>query len=250
MVFKNLSVLVLWTKVASVLEGLRVGGISQCPKWYQFLLFSGGIGQVSSAVVRAVTRWLQDSQASELFQMREWTSNQLIASMYTSINFFLCWSQLDTPLAHDYMAACIITTCPVANCKCIRQKMTIAQAEHDLTWPARQAMFWAESSQCNSPLFNRVAGQVEVLAGQVNFRGSLPCLASNVLEPILHPVTVLLGQVNFRGSLPCLASNVLEPILHPVTVLLSSEFVLFNVLPAIVWIFVILSYTTLSLNRD
>ena len=49
-------------------------------------------------------------------------------------------------------------------------------------------MFWAESSQCNSPLFNRVAGQVEVPAGQVNFRSSLPCWASNVLEPMLYPV--------------------------------------------------------------
>ena len=34
----------------------------------------------------------------------------------------------------------------------------------------RQVMFWAESSQCNSPLFigGEVAGQVEVPAGQVN----------------------------------------------------------------------------------
>ena len=31
------------------------------------------------------------------------------------------------------------------------------------------------------------AGQVEVPARQVNFRGSLPHLASNVLEPMLHP---------------------------------------------------------------
>ena len=36
------------------------------------------------------------------------------------------------------------------------------------TRPARQVMFWAESSQFNSPLFNGVAGQVEVPAGQVN----------------------------------------------------------------------------------
>ena len=48
-----------------------------------------------------------------------------------------------------------------------------------LICPAQIVMFLAESSQCNSPLFNRVAGQVEVLAGQVNFRGSLPRLASN-----------------------------------------------------------------------
>ena len=38
-----------------------------------------------------------------------------------------------------------------------------------------------------SPLLNRVAGQVEVPAGQVNFRGSLPHSENNVLQPILHP---------------------------------------------------------------
>ena len=48
-------------------------------------------------------------------------------------------------------------------------------------------MLGAESSQCNSALFDRVVGQVEVWAGQVNFRGSLPCSASNVLEPMLQP---------------------------------------------------------------
>ena len=30
-------------------------------------------------------------------------------------------------------------------------------------------------------------GQVEVPAGQVNFRGSLPRAASNVLKPMFHP---------------------------------------------------------------
>ena len=48
-------------------------------------------------------------------------------------------------------------------------------------------MFGAQSPLSNSPLSDRVAGQVEVLAGQVNCRGSLPCSASNVLEPMLHP---------------------------------------------------------------
>ena len=43
-----------------------------------------------------------------------------------------------------------------------------------LACPARQIMFWAESSQCNSPLFKRVAWQVKVLAGQINLRGSFP----------------------------------------------------------------------------
>ena len=51
-----------------------------------------------------------------------------------------------------------------------------------LTCPAGQLMFWAESS----PFFNRVAGKVEVLAGQVNFRGSLPRSARMALELMLH----------------------------------------------------------------
>ena len=40
-----------------------------------------------------------------------------------------------------------------------------------------------------SPLLNTVAGKVEVLAGQVNFRGSLPRSENNVLQPMarLHP---------------------------------------------------------------
>ena len=32
---------------------------------------------------------------------------------------------------------------------------------------------------------------MEGLAGQVNYRGSLPRSASNVLEPILHPGMIL-----------------------------------------------------------
>ena len=59
-----------------------------------------------------------------------------------------------------------------------------------LTYPIWQVMFWAESSQCNSPLFNGVAWQVEVPAGQVNLRGSLPHLASNVLVPMLQPENI------------------------------------------------------------
>ena len=82
-----------------------------------------------------------------------------------------------------------ITTCPVASCKWIWQiKTATGQAEQEPNLPAQKVMFLAGSSRCNSPLFNRVAWQVEVLAGQVNFRGSLPCLASDVLEPMLHPV--------------------------------------------------------------
>ena len=36
-------------------------------------------------------------------------------------------------------------------------------------------------------MFNRVAGQVEVPAGQVNLRVSLPRSENNVLQPMLHP---------------------------------------------------------------
>ena len=36
-------------------------------------------------------------------------------------------------------------------------------------------------------MFNRVVGQVEGLAGQVNFKGSLPRSENNVLQPMLHP---------------------------------------------------------------
>ena len=71
------------------------------------------------------------------------------------------------------------------------------------TCPSRQVIFRAESSQCNSPLFKRVAGQVEVLAGQVNFMGSLPCSASNVLEPMLNPgviLTVVCVHTHFKNN--------------------------------------------------
>ena len=53
-----------------------------------------------------------------------------------------------------------------------------------LTCPARQVIF---GQSLISSLFNRVSGQVEVPAGQVNFRGSLLRSENNVLQPILHP---------------------------------------------------------------
>ena len=81
-------------------------------------------------------------------------------------------------------AACNIKASTVASD--FGEKRQLGKQNNTLTCPAWQVMFWAESLQCNSHLFNRVAGQVEVPAGQVNFRGSLPCLASNVLEPMLH----------------------------------------------------------------
>ena len=67
--------------------------------------------------------------------------------------------------------------------------MAIGQAEQVPNLP--RSASYVESFQCNSHLFNRVAGQVEVLAGQVNFRGSLPCSASKVLEPVLHPLSLI-----------------------------------------------------------
>ena len=60
----------------------------------------------------------------------------------------------------------------------LAKKMAIWQAEQDPNLPCSQVMFWAESLQCNSSLFNRVAGQV-------NLRGSLSLSASNVLGRVL-----------------------------------------------------------------
>ena len=85
--------------------------------------------------------------------------------------------------------ACNITNYPLASE--FNEKCQLGKQNKTLTCPTWQEMFWAESSQCNSPLLNRVAGQLEVPTGQVNFRGSLPCSASNVLEPMLHPVKKL-----------------------------------------------------------
>ena len=48
-----------------------------------------------------------------------------------------------------------------------------------------------------SPLFNKVAGQVEVPAGPVNFRGSCPRSENDVLQPMLHPAYSTLGYTFF-----------------------------------------------------
>ena len=82
-------------------------------------------------------------------------------------------------------AACNITACPVASE--FSKKWQSSKQNKTLTCPAQQVMFLVESLQCNSPLFNRVVGQVDVPAEPIDFRGSLPCSASNVLEPMLHP---------------------------------------------------------------
>ena len=88
------------------------------------------------------------------------------------------------------MAACNITTCLIASE--FGKKRQSGKQNKTSTCTARQVMFLAESLQCNSasansPLLNIVPGQVEVQPGQVNFRGSLPGLASHLLEPMLHP---------------------------------------------------------------
>ena len=43
----------------------------------------------------------------------------------------------------------------------LAKKWQSGKQNKTLTCPAQQMIFWAESSQCDSPLFNRVAGQVE-----------------------------------------------------------------------------------------
>ena len=70
------------------------------------------------------------------------------------------------------------------------KKMAIRQAERNPNLPcfASNVFGRARGLAFQSPLLNnRVAGHVEVQAGQVNFRGSFPFLASNVLESMLHP---------------------------------------------------------------
>ena len=77
------------------------------------------------------------------------------------------------------------------SCKGIWQKTAIGQAEQDpnLLAPSASYVLGRVLAMYNSPFFDRVAGQVRVPAGQVNFRGSLPRWASNVLEPMLYPVS-------------------------------------------------------------
>ena len=50
----------------------------------------------------------------------------------------------------------------------LAKKWLSGKQNKTLACPARQAMFWADSVQCNFALFNRMVGQVEVPAGQVN----------------------------------------------------------------------------------
>ena len=51
-------------------------------------------------------------------------------------------------------------------------------------------------------MFNKVVGQVEVLAWQVNFRGSLSRSASNVLEPMLLLLNgIIIGTVSLWYTL-------------------------------------------------
>ena len=61
----------------------------------------------------------------------------------------------------------------------------MGQAEQDSDLPRSAGNVLAKVQ--SPPLFDRVAGQVDVLAGQVNFRGSLPCSEKIVQQPMLHP---------------------------------------------------------------
>ena len=77
----------------------------------------------------------------------------------------------------------VITTAPVASCKGIQQKMAMGQAIQDPDLPCSASNVLGKVS----PLFYRVAGQVEMPAGQVNLKGSLPCSENNILQPMVHP---------------------------------------------------------------
>ena len=63
----------------------------------------------------------------------------------------------------------------------------MGQAEQDPDLPRSASNVLGK---VQSHLYLTVAGQVEVLAGEVNFMGSLPRLENNVFRPMLHPVGV------------------------------------------------------------
>ena len=104
-----------------------------------------------------------------------------------------------------FLSVCKITTCPIASCKWFWQKTASRQAEQDPNLPC---------SASNVTQLSLKVGQVELLVGQVNFRGSLPCSASNVMEsrlPILFFLvkrSVLLFSASWLGGqYPYLISN-------------------------------------------
>ena len=75
-----------------------------------------------------------------------------------------------------------------------------AEQDPDLPRSASNVLGKVQSRLC----FNRVAGQVEVLAGQVNFRGSLPRLGNNLLKAMLHPVMIIRNSlINNRMLRKC-----------------------------------------------
>ena len=84
-------------------------------------------------------------------------------------------------LKEDLIKRCQRVTWPLAQVASeFSKKQQSGKQNKTLTCPARQVTFWPQSSQCVLLLFNRVAGQV-------NFKGSLPCSASYVLKLMLHP---------------------------------------------------------------
>ena len=60
--------------------------------------------------------------------------------------------------------ACNITTCSVASEIELGKKQKLGKHNKTLICLAQQVLFCTESLQCYSPLFNRVAGQVEKIA--------------------------------------------------------------------------------------
>ena len=67
----------------------------------------------------------------------------------------------------------------------------MGQAEQDSDMPCSASNVLGKVQSHLSPLFNRVAGQMEVPTGPVNLRDSLPHSENSVLQHMLHP-----GDVN------------------------------------------------------
>ena len=94
-------------------------------------------------------------------------------------------------LKHRRRATQLLAPLQVASEFGKKKTAMIRQAEQDAHFRDPAYTVTLLSLQRNSLLFNKVAGQVEVLAGQVNFRASFPRTARDVLEPMFHPDSLL-----------------------------------------------------------
>ena len=94
---------------------------------------------------------------SELSQLRISSRNNI--SSYTTST-----KKQGTKIYLYLHPACNITTCSVASAIKLGKKQQLGKQNKTLICLARQVLFCAESLQCYSPLFNKVTGQVEVLA--------------------------------------------------------------------------------------